>query len=123
MNKAYKIDGCNIVVSDGNKVTFDGLLMRTKQLEELEIALNEILANIDTSQHLTLDFIECEECISMLLKPVLIWTKEIVTQCKELTISVATEEEELLPWHETIVDRVEYFNSAKIPITIATTEL
>ncbi|MBF0445031.1 MAG: hypothetical protein HQL68_05535 [Magnetococcales bacterium] len=123
MNKAYSIQGCDITVSDGNRVTFSGILLRTKQLEELEKALREILELTQSVDHLILDFVECEECISMLLKPVLIWVKEVVNRSKSLTLHVGSEDDELLPWHETIVDRIEYFNSSQVPVTIEKQEL
>jgi hypothetical protein len=48
----------------------------------------------------------------------LLWVKQIVLCSTRLKLRVAQEEEEILPWHETVIDRVEHFNSNGIPLEI-----
>jgi hypothetical protein len=116
----FEIDDCKIMVEPPCVVRFSGVLMRHSQLERFEADLqkiSELLKNA-ASGEVVIDIVKCDECISLLLKPFLLWVKHIVLTSASLKLIVAQEEEEILPWHETVIDRVEHFNINGIPLEI-----
>lgn len=121
MNKTeFHIDDCKIIVEPPGIVSFVGILMRHTQLGIFETELQNIseLLKESNSGDIVVNIVECDECISLLLKPFLLWVKHIVLTSSSLKLIVAREEEEVLPWHETVIDRIEHFNTNGIPLQI-----
>lgn len=121
MNRTeFQIDDCKIIVEPPCIVRFEGILMRHTQLECFEADLEKISKLVESSEsgEVTINIVECEECISLLLKPFLLWVKHMVLVSASLRLVVAREEEEILPWHETVIDRAEHFNINGIPLEI-----
>lgn len=121
MNKTeFQIDDCKIIVESPCLIRFEGILMRHTQLESFETDLQKVseLVKNSGSGDVVIDIVKCDECISLLLKPFLLWVKHIVLTSASLKLIVAREEEEILPWHETAIDRIEHFNTNGIPLEI-----
>lgn len=115
--KKFSVQECKVEFNPAdNSVNFVGILVRPTQLVELEDALHQLRGLIDMKTMVRVRVVDCEECVSLLLKPFLLWIRDIVEAAAGIHIQLASEEEELLPWHETIADRVVHFNRRGIPV-------
>lgn len=116
----FQIEDCKIIVEPPSTVSFVGILMRQSQLTSFEAELGNIstLLKEAESGDVVVNIVECDECISLLLKPFLLWVKHLVLTSSSMKLVVAREEEEILPWHETVIDRIEHFNTNGIPLEI-----
>ena len=99
-----------------NSVSFVGLLVRPTQLDALVDTLQQLRGLVSKDLTVRVRIVDCEECVSLLLKPFLLWIRDLVEATAGVHLQVASEEEEVLPWHETIIDRISHFNKRGIPI-------
>lgn len=115
--RLFSVQDCQISFDPRtNTVKFKGILVRPTQLDALEDALQQLRGLINLQTTVRVRVVECDECVSLLLKPFLLWIRDLVHTAAAMHIQVGSEEQELLPWHETIIDRIEHFNRRKIPI-------
>lgn len=125
LNTEFQIDGCKIVVESPATVRIEGMLMYQAQLAKFETDIkkvSELLKSAD-SGIVVIDISKCDKCISIILKSFLLWIKHITAISSGLKLIVAREEEETLPWHETVIGCIEHFNTDCIPLEIEFVEL
>lgn len=121
----FQIDDCKIILESPCVIRFMGILMRHTQLAEIETDLQQLSKLLESSgsKDVVINIVECEECISLLLRPFLLWIKQVMFISTSLKLIVAREEEEIIPWHETVIDRVEHFNTNGILLEIETVDI
>jgi len=73
MAKTYNVGNCAVEIVDSGEIKFEGLLIQASQLEPFQNFLNEVKTLPEIQDAVTINLIECEECISLLLKPFLLW--------------------------------------------------
>ena len=115
--REFSVQNCRVKFDPSdNSVSFVGVLIRPTQLDALVDTLQQLRWLINMEMTVRVRIVDCEECVSLLLKPFLLWIRDLVEATAGVHLQVASEEEEVLPWHETIIDRIAHFNKRGVPV-------